>query len=260
VKLKGRPVLMVAEVEQGDGASIQHTYEHYSAVTPSGTITRAVRHDDITFSAAADYRTIQSAEIPVLHRHDPRRKVGEVVYLKWIHPDTRIVCVCEVDGDEAVEWVTRHDSGFISPGTKCTPRGAHRLDVEIDHLGLVESTARLAARPVAWVPTSFEERSKWAYPMAHYGLLREAAEARRKRRGMGEMPIVGHPHIVQEDERPPLFRTAVRPIRTATSPFDDRVGAAVRRGVNPYEAMWAAAGHSGAALWDGPNGITYGIC
>jgi hypothetical protein len=256
MRFSGSPVLMVAEVETADGISIQHSYSHDTAVTPSGVISRAYRHEEFGFYRSADYRPVQPGRIPVLHRHDRRRQVGTVEYLKWVEPDGRIVAVCEVDGDEAAAWLAHGDS-FISPGVRCRDRDGHREDIELDHLALVEATARVAARPVRWAVTSFEERRRWANTMPQYRLLVEAAEARRKRRGMDETLIVGHPGL--GGESPPLFRDAGRPIHTATSPFEEKVGAAVRAGVNPFEAMWEAGGRGGAMLWDGPGGVTYGI-
>jgi hypothetical protein len=251
---------MVAEVETADGTSIQHSYSHETVGTPSGDITRATRHEEIAFYRPADHRHQQPARIPVLHRHDRSRQVGTVAYLKWIKPDNRIVAVCEVDVDEAAHWLAAGDC-YVSPGVRSRPLHARNVDIELDHLGLVASTARVAARPVQWAVTSFEERRRWTrQTVPSFDLLVAAAEARRRRRAGEPLEIVGHPDIPQEDETPPLFRDAVRPIRTTASPFDERVGAAVRAGADPWGAMWKAGGQSGAMLWDDPiSGATYGI-
>jgi hypothetical protein len=149
---------------------------------------------------------------------------------------------------------------FVSPGVRCQVRNGRNIDITIDHLGIVERTARIAATPVSWIVSNFSERSRWTpQTTQHHRLLLEAAEARRKRRGTGGMPIVGHPDISSRDETAPLFRDAGRPIRTTSSPFDERIGAAVRAGADPWQAMWRAGGQSGAMAWDGPNGMTYGI-
>jgi hypothetical protein len=113
---------------------------------------------------------------------------------------------------------------------------------------------------VSWVVSSFDERARWTpQTTPHYRLLVEAVEARRKRRGTGETLIVDHPGIGYGVETPPLFRDAGRPISTTAAPSDEKVGAAVRRGADPWQAMWRAGGQSGAMAWDGPNGVTYGI-
>ena len=153
-------------------------------VTPTGRVTSVRRTDDLMRYRAADYRPVQPARIPVLHRHDRNRQVGRVEFLRWVKPDGRIVAVASVDGDEAVEWMARGDC-FISPGVRCRTRNGHCEDIELDHIALCEATARDGARPVTWLPTTFEERRTWANTMPQYRLLCEAAEARRKRRGAG---------------------------------------------------------------------------
>ena len=191
MKFTGRPVLLVCEVETADGTSIQNRYESSTVVSPSGPITRVDRHRDYMTYPAADYEPVQPAAIPVYHHHDRDRRVGVVEYLRYVAPPGRIVAVATVDADEAAFWMGQSGGCYVSPGV-LVERGGHRGTV-LDHLGLVAATARVAAAPVTWAVTTFEERSTWHNTMPGYRLLREAADARRNRDADAGTPIVGHP-------------------------------------------------------------------
>jgi hypothetical protein len=249
---------MIAEVESFDGVSVQGRCTTTTAIALGRTLTHVERSDEYVHYRAADYRCHQPASVPVLYRHDTDRRVGHVEYLKWA--GGRILAVAEIDGDEAAHWLARGDC-YVSPGVHCQTRNGRNTDIVVDHLGLVESTARVAARPVSWVVSNFEERARWTpQTTPHFRLLVEAVEARRRRRGMGGLSIVGHPDSESlADETPPLFRDAGRSIRTTASSFDEKVGAGVRAGADPWQAMWAAGGQAGAMRWDGPGGMTFGI-
>jgi hypothetical protein len=235
VRFKGEPVLLVAEVESFDGVSVQGRCVTTTAVVLGRTFTHVDRTDEYVHYRPPDYRNHQPASIPVLHRHDRDRRVGRVEYLKWV--DGRILAVAEVDGDEAAHWMALGNC-YISPGVRCSTRNGRNVDIKLDHLGLVERTTRVGARAVEWSVTSFEERHHWTpQTTPGYRLLVEA-EARRKRRAGAPLEIVDHPDVPVAVECGPLFRDTGRPIRTTSSSFDEKVGAAVRAGADPWGAMW----------------------
>ena len=191
-------------------------------------------------------------------RSNQRRQVGHVEFLKWVAPPGRIMAVATVDGDEAAYWVA-HGDCFVSPGVRCRTVGGRAEDIEIDHLGLCEATARVAARPVTWAVTSFEEQYTWANTQPHHRLLVEAAEARKRRRAGAPLEIVGHPDTPLAVEPGPLFRGApgrFEPRRRRSTRRSARLcGAAPTRGgrCTRPQAIGRSFGMTAATGW------TYGV-
>jgi hypothetical protein len=189
-------LLAVGELECYDGASLWHRDTAETVGTPTGPITRVRREDVHDWFDPHDYEPLQPSKIPVRHRHDRASRVGRVVHLEWGQGSpARILAVLEVDEAEADLWAGR--DVFISPGTKRNERGR----LVLDHVGLVQSTARIGAAAVRWTGTTFDRRHVWTrQTVPGFDLLTRAADARHKRPQDADagIPIVGHPGF---DER-----------------------------------------------------------
>lgn len=214
---KRPPTLAVAEIEVLDGLSFERG--------PSGEKT-VTRYDP------AGYAPVQPREIAVLRGHDEAHPVGRVAHLEWAEgPPRRIWGVLEVDEAEAEAWQGR--PAYVSPGT--TRRG--RGPIVLEHVGLVGSTARVAATPVRWLNTGWYRRSYWTrQQVAHFDLLVRAADARQRRARGEELVIHGHPAL-QDAEILERSAAAVehvaagqRLIEIVAVPFD-----------SPTEVLWRGA-------------------
>jgi hypothetical protein len=191
-------VLMVAEVEVLDGASIWTRDTATTVTAPTGPLTHVQREHIFESFDPADYEPVQPAKIEVRHYHDPGRVIGHAEYLEWgTGTPTRITAVCAIDAAAADEW--GQGDSFISPGTR---QDRHTGRITLDHLGLCPSTARIAAKPVQWSGTTFDRRSTWTrQTVPGHDLLLRAADARRKRRRGAGIPIVGHPALAKRPEQ-----------------------------------------------------------
>jgi hypothetical protein len=188
------PRLAVAEIECHDGATIWRTAMTETASTPVGPLVRVELGQVLDRFDPRDYATTQPADIPAYHHHDRSRRVGRVVFLAWGQGEpARIRAVLEIDAAEAEFWEGR--TAYVSPGTKRNAAGR----LELDHVGLVEATARIAASPVTWPGTTFGQCHLWTrQTVPGYDLLVRAHAARRQGTGI---PIVGHPgHDEQLEE------------------------------------------------------------
>jgi hypothetical protein len=193
-------VLMVAEVEALDGASVWTSDSVTTVTGPTGPISRVVREDVHEHFSPADYAPLQPTKIRVLHHHDRAQEIGQVEYLAWASGPDRIIAVCSIDAAAAEFW--SDGDCYVSPGTRRDEHGR----ITLDHLGLCRSTARLAAARVKWVGTTFEQRSIWTpQTVPRLDLLQRADDARRKRARDAGIPIVGHPgfeeHPAELEER-----------------------------------------------------------
>ncbi len=251
---------MVAEVEtarrhldrdsvRGDVGGDADRPDHQRATAPTSMM----------HYRAADYRPVQPARIPVLAstRPSPQGWPRRVLALgqrrtagSWRSPRSTATRPCE--------WMT-HGDCFISPGVRCRTRNGHARTSSSITSALCEATARDGARPVTWVATTFEERARGSTRCRSTGCSARPPRRDGSAAARAGCPSWGIPASGSGDELPPLFRDAVRQVRTTSSPFDEKVGAAVRAGADPWGAMWRAGGQSGAMLWDGPDGVTYGI-
>ena len=195
-RVEPRRVLAVGEVEVHDGLTVWDRDSAEAVVGPDGPITRVRRERVVDEFDPHDYAATQPAAIRVLHRHDRDRPVGRVIHLEWRAGEpARILACFEVDAAEAEFWAGR--DAYISPGTQ-------RVDgrLRLDHLGLVDSTARIAAAPVKWAATTFAERSLWTpQSTPGYRVLVRAAAAHRKRAKDAGIRIMGHPGDEQLEER-----------------------------------------------------------
>lgn len=191
-------VLAVAEIEVYDGASVWDATAAETVDTPAGPATRVLHKHVIDAFDPHEYDPVQPAEIRVRHRHDRAHTVGRVVHLEWGKGEpARILAVFAVDQAEVEFWAGQ--DVYVSPGTKRNDRG----QLVLDHIGLTSSTARIAAAPVKWAGTTFEQRSRWTrQTVPGYELLMRAADAHRKRAKGAGIEIVGHPGFdEQQDEQ-----------------------------------------------------------
>ena len=179
-----------------------------TVTTPTGSMTRVQTGLVLDAFDPREYEATQPTDIPVLHRHNRAHRVGRVLHLEWGQGEpARILAVLEIDEEEAEHW--RDRAAFISPGTR---RNGHARLV-LDHVGLVESTARIAASPVRWCGTTFEKRSRWTrQTVPGFDVLVRAHAALRGRAKGDGLPIVGHPGFDEQLDEQRSARTAVDPL------------------------------------------------
>jgi hypothetical protein len=203
-----RTTLAVAEVECHDGGTLWTRTTLESVAAPTGPLVRVQREVLLDQFDPRDYEAEQPADIPVLDRHDRAIRVGRVLHLEWGQGEpARIHGVLEVDEDAAEQWAGREV--FLSPGTKRNASGR----LVLDHVALVESTARIGAAAVRWTNTTFAARSRWTrQSVPGYDLLMRAADARRKRARGECIKIEGHPGTGDQLEEERSARTNANPL------------------------------------------------
>jgi hypothetical protein len=184
-----RTTLAVAEVECHDGGTLWTRTTAETVTAPTGPLVRVQRETLLDAFDPRDYEAEQPADIAVLDRHDRAMRVGRVLHLEWGQGEpARIHGVLEVDEDAAAYWAGREV--FLSPGTKRNASGR----LVLDHVALVESTARIGAAAVRWTNTTFERRHTWTpQTVPDRELLTRAHAIVRKRARGSSIMVVGHP-------------------------------------------------------------------